>query len=275
MKKGTQQRQNHCFKPRTIAKALAATILSFLIPVVHCYAQYTNKKVTPRASLQDSLAVYNNAKTVQAFYENTGKYTKTRETRLNTDDPAPLHAGNDKKYDEVLRTIANDRLTPQGKRKIQPEEYRVNMDKYRYKQRELSDYVLNTDAPMQLFDRRIAPQLLVDYSYTGNINNALNADDVDFKMYDPVAVKPYSLLTSEERKLRDTKYPPVIKPNAKTTPVIKDVKVTKNTSKPDREIKADFMISGDVPDSVRNKRFKTRREAEEFIKTLPRSRESE
>jgi hypothetical protein len=264
------------YKVKTTAKALVVLFLPFFTVVARCYGQYSNKKAAfaDRASLQDSLDVYNNAKAVQNFYENTGKYVKTRETRLNTDDPLLLHAGNDKKYSEVLRTIADDRLTPQGKRRIRAEEYRTNMGKYKYQQRELSDYVLNTNAPMQLFDRRIAPQLLVDYSYTGNTNSALNADDVDFKMYDPVAVKPYSLLTSEERKLRNTKYPPVVKTNATTILSAKIIKA-KNTTKPLDEIGTDFVISGDIPDSLRSMRFNSRKDAEEFIKTLPRSKEGE
>src|ERR1022692_1819688 len=116
---------------------------------------------TEQASLKDSMEVYNNAMAVQDFYERSGQYKKTNETRLTIADPAKAHAGNDKKYNEVVTTISRERLTSQGKRKIRPDEYRINIDKYRYRQRELSDYVLNMDAPMQLFDRRIAPQILV------------------------------------------------------------------------------------------------------------------
>jgi hypothetical protein len=260
-------------KVRVITRVLTMS-LPFFTVAARCYGQSPNIKAAQigRAGLRDSLDVYNNAKEVQNFYENSGQYVMTHATRLNTDDAAQLHAGNDKKYGEVLRTMGNDRLTPQGKRKIRPGEYRINKDKYRYKQRELSDYVLNTDAPMQLFDRRIAPQLLVDYSYTGNVNSKLNADDVDFKMYDPIAVKPYRLLTPEERKIRDIKYPPVVKTNAK---VVLNQKVTKNPQNPVDDINSDFVVSGDLPDSLRYTRFKSRKEAETFLKTLLQSRESE
>src|SRR4051812_30161304 len=109
---GKLQTKTGCIKRKTIAKVLVAMSLPFFTVVVRCYGQSSNVKSiqTDRASLQDSLDVYNNAKEVQNFYENNGKYVKTHETRLNTDDAFQLHAGNDKKYNEVLRTIANDRL---------------------------------------------------------------------------------------------------------------------------------------------------------------------
>ena len=199
------------------------------------------------------------------FYEHSGEYSKTHETRINTDDPAKIHATNDKKYASVIATIDNERLTPQGKRKIKPEEYRIVVDKYIYKQRELSDYVLNTDAPMQLFDRRIAPQILVDYMFTGDPNSPINNDDVDFKMYDPIAVKPYSKLTAAEKVLRDKLYP------QKMNTVVRK-KTIATANKPEENgdgvTNRSFIISGALPDSLRFKRFKTRKEAETFIKTL-------
>ncbi len=234
------------------------------------------QSTTEQATLKDSLEIYNNAIVVQEFYERTGLYNKTSETRLKTDDPIKIHAGNDKKYAEVLKTINNNRMTPQGSRKIKPQEYRINIDKYRYKQRELSDYVLNTDAPMQLFDRRIAPQLLVDYAYTSYANSAMNADDVDFKMYDPIAVKPYSKLTPEEKAIRNARYPPLTMSESKPAPAEKVAPAKKPQSKPfNNPIGSTFLISGNVPDSLRFKRFKTRKEAEDFIKTLPQTSNGE
>ena len=175
-----------------------------------------------------------------------------------------------------MKTINNNRMTPHGSRKIKPEEYRINIDKYRYKQRELSDYVLNTDAPMQLFDRRIAPQILVDYSYTGTVISAMNADNVDFKMYDPIAVKPFSRLTPEEKANRITKYPPVAKSDTKPVTIEKVTAPKKQPPKPVKKTaQSTFLISGNVPDSLRFKRFKTRKEAEDFIKTIHQARDGE
>ena len=222
-----------------------------------------NKGKSGKATLKDSMAVYNNAQAVLDFYEHSGQYVKTHETRINTDDPAKIHATNDKKYASVIATIDNERLTPQGKRRIKPEEYRIVIDKYTYKQRELSDYVLNTDAPMQLFDRRIAPQILVDYMFTGNPTSPINNDDVDFKMYDPIAVKPYSKLTPTEKVLRDKLYPQKLNAGSK-----KKAMETANKPEENGVTNSSFIISGALPDSLRFKRFKTRKEAETFIKAL-------
>ena|GEM_PF-4003817 len=252
---------------------MMVAFLSCLFAASQCYAQKNNggNKV---ATLQDSIDVYNNARAVQDFYERSGQYKKTHETRLNTDDPAAIHASNDRKYNSVLRTIKDERLTTHGRRRITPGEYRITLDKYRYKQRELSDYVLNTDAPMQLFDRRIAPQLLVDYTFTGDPNSPVNNDDVDFKMYDPIAVKPYSKLTAEEKALRNAKYPQVLQ---KKQPPPKEKSVqTKNAPKVAKEPGGSvFIISGAVADSVRFKRFKSRKEAEDYIRKLKTNTEPE
>jgi hypothetical protein len=186
----------------------SAGLLLCLLAVTYTYGQTPEKNTTNtlKASLQDSMDVYLNSKAVQDFYEKGGHYIKVHENRLLTADPAILHAGNDKKYAAVLSTITSMRLTPQGSRQIKPNEYRVTIDEYRYKQRELSDYVLNTDAPMQLFDRRIAPQILIDYTFI-KAGKSLSDDDADFKMYDPIAVKPYSKLTPDEKAIRDMQYP--------------------------------------------------------------------
>jgi len=278
----------------TCTVSLAAVFI-FLFVVQVAYGQGSKEKNKndiniAQATLQDSLAIYNNAKSVQDFYEKSGQYIKTSESRIKSDDLDKIHAGNDKKYEEVLRTINNERYTPQGKRKIRPEEYRVNIDRYKYKQRELSDYVLNTDAPMQLFDRRIAPQLLVDYTMSGNPLNPINDDDVDFKMYDPIAVKPYSMLTPDEKTSRAAKYPAIVQSDTKPAPapmekVVKDKAPQKApekvvTSKApqqtnEKAAETDFIIAGPVPDSVRFKRFKSKKEAEEYIKNLPVKGEGE
>ncbi len=245
-----------------------ACIVLFCLRLVtghHLYAQ----PGADRATMQDSMELYNNARLVQDFYERSGMYTKTHERPISASDPAKLHVGNDKKYAEVLSTINKERLTPTGKRKIRIEEYRINISKYKYKQRELSDYVLNTDAPMQLFDRRIAPQAIADYLFVGDNSSPINADDVDFKIYDPIAIKPYSKLTPEEKLIRDSRYPA----SAKVVPAPTIVKVAKEKNGTDKKAKSGgksvYIISGNVPDSVRFKRFISRHEAEEFIKTLP------
>ena len=244
---------------KCIVKGLVVCLAAHL-PVC---AQSKNKddSNSGQATLKDSMDVYNNAQLVLDFYERSGHYQKTHETRLKTDDPDKIHASNDKKYASVMATINDDRLTPQGKRKIKPEEYRVVINRYKYKQRELSDYVLNTDAPMQLFDRRIAPQMIVDYMFTGDHSSPIDNDDVDFKMYDPIAVKPYSKLTPAEKILRDTRYPHKLN---------KTIKREKTVPANDRETgdegqDSSFVISGELPDSLRFKRFKTRKEADEFL----------
>lgn len=163
------------------------------------------------ATQQDSLDIYNNAKKVQEFYNNTSEYYKSKTNNYNIKKFNEL---NDSANFKVNSDIKNKHTysTPLGDRVIKPEEYRKDIDKNKYYQREQQYEILNTNAPMQLFDKRITPQYGVNYSskdshYHDRVNHPVVGDEVDIMAYDPIAVKPYSMLTPEEKVIRDKKYP--------------------------------------------------------------------
>jgi hypothetical protein len=84
-------------------------------------------------------------------------------------------------------------------------EYRKNIDANKFYQRENANGTLNLNAPMQLFDRRINPQLTKTFA-NNNPTSPYFGDHADISIYDPIAIKPVSMLTPKERKEREKKY---------------------------------------------------------------------
>jgi len=78
-------------------------------------------------------------------------------------------------------------------------EYRNDINDNQYYQREQQNGTLNLDIPMQLFDKRINPDFKKQYL------NELNHDGVLLYGYNPIFIKPYDLLTPEERIIVDEK----------------------------------------------------------------------
>lgn len=162
-------------------------------------------KVKPpkQATTQDSLDVYNNAKKVKDFYENSGRYSITGAWEYPI---SSFDRENSEAYTRYIQEGA-EHMTPSGIRKLNSEDYRKDIDNNKYYQRERESKTLNMDAPMSLYDRRIIPQKSTLLNYNNKPNDPLNNDLVNLYQYDPIAVKPYKLLTQEEKKVRDRKYP--------------------------------------------------------------------
>lgn len=78
-------------------------------------------------------------------------------------------------------------------------EYRNDINDNQYYQREQQNGTLNLDIPMQLFDKRINPDFKKQYM------NELTNDGVLLYGYNPIFIKPYDLLTPEERIIVDQK----------------------------------------------------------------------
>lgn len=183
-------------------------------------------------TMQDSLDLYNNALKVIDFYNKNG-YQKSRPDinlkntahekifkQLDTDNDVFNMYKNTKFNDKTKPTIT----TKKGKTNYSDVEYRKNLDKNKFLQRESAHSILNLDSPMQLFDRRIKPQLEQGYNNygrgTNNIaNDYLYGDVAEIYSYDPIAVKPVKLLTPKERAERERKYGSI----SKTTPVQRTV----------------------------------------------------
>lgn len=152
------------------------------------------------ATRQDSLNVYNNSKKVQSFYEKEGY--KSSDSYIFSDivKEKRVHSKND----DVARKARPDKfiiVNPSLKQRIfrmEAEDYRKNIDKNKYFQREISVGTVNAKAPMQLFDRRIDPAASKSYFKEG--------DNVEVASYNSIANKPFNLLTEDEKKQRVEKY---------------------------------------------------------------------
>ena len=166
----------------------------------------------------DSLALYDNSKKVMDYY-NSKNYKETDKSYL----------GNNKIFNEYvlknnqgavslfneLNRKSNQRMVPMTNSKdtgkagwvtnLPLSLYYKEIDKNKYFQRELAQHILDTRAPMQLFDKRITPTLSIGYE---NINtlDSMKGDGVEIMTYDPVLVKPVNMLTPEEKALRIKKY---------------------------------------------------------------------
>lgn len=156
--------------------------------------QPSNKPTTA-----DSLALYNNSKQVRDYYLNNPNYHKVG-SPINY--PASVLF---RKNDEGVQLMKNNNyftMQPGDKNstKITPDQYRKNIDNNRYYQRELQNLQLDLNAPMSLYDKRISPQFETDYA------NSKTGDVVNLSQYDPIAVKPWNMLTPDERQQRVQKY---------------------------------------------------------------------
>lgn len=163
---------------------------------------------TNRPTTADSLALYNNAKKVAAYYNNPSYVPSPTKYGYpaQIDHPERYNIVNDrtaKVFKEIPSAVTN---TENGKiEKFPYEFYRKDLNENQYLQREIAHSIMDPNSPMTLFDRRIKPQQSIDYI---NIdpNSKLTGDIIGLYKYDPIAVKPWNMLTDNERKIRVKKY---------------------------------------------------------------------
>jgi hypothetical protein len=146
-----------------------------------------------RATRADSLAVYNNSRKVEQFYNKKGyKYnTRLEPFRL---EPKDTHKENDIAYNNFSHVDEQLGGNWYGNATMTKNSYRKNIDENKYQQREIPYKAINIDAPMQLFDRRIIPK-------TSKIISG-GTDVVVFGSYNNIANKPFDLLTEKEKAQR-------------------------------------------------------------------------
>jgi len=171
-----------------------------------------NPPVSNRATTQDSIDVYNNALKVYNYYKNK-KYSEELYTDLvnNGRDNAisALNNINDMYQEKAKKNVYpwSDKVwTNKGMMYFDDIAYRKNIDKNKFMQRETAYGQLDLNSPMQLFDKRILPTKRAEF-INKDKNDSMYGDHVGMEMYDPIAVKPISIMTPEERLERERKYP--------------------------------------------------------------------
>lgn len=180
-------------------------------------AQGKKKKLTKKddggpgkPTTADSLAVYNNALQVANYYNNNKKYTKGTKADIDTDYDIRRFDESNALAVEMLRGRMDSGTYPETNRAVEDrsftmDQYRKDINSNQYYQREYSNGILDVNAPMSLYDKRITPQKLSMYANLTK-GDRLQGDVVELATYDPIAVKPWNMLTPLEKQERVQKY---------------------------------------------------------------------
>jgi hypothetical protein len=139
----------------------------------------------------DSLAIYNNSNALLNYYRSKG-YTPLGQ---NNQKLAPGDKSVFNRLDSYAGGFSPDtpRRVPgnQGyvEKAVSKEDYRKNLDRNKFLQREEDSTILDTRAPMALYDKRILPD--TRYQMTNNnTGDPMFGDVVDMFGYDPSTIKP-------------------------------------------------------------------------------------
>lgn len=178
--------------------------------------------INKKATAQDSLDLYNNAVALEKFY----KSNRYKSKQL----PLPVHGWEElenARKDQKRHGSVNNK-----NENLNFKDYYNQVDDYRFYQRDIpidgrGTALINTDAPMALYDSRIKPNKFTEYKHiptkaeTKAINKWLTTGNKKYPSkagyghdlagvygYDPLSVKPSHLLTNKEVKERFKKFGP-------------------------------------------------------------------
>jgi hypothetical protein len=178
--------------------------------------------INKKATAQDSLDLYNNAVALEKFY----KSNRYKSKQL----PLPVHGWEElenARKDQKRHGSVNNK-----NENLNFKDYYNQVDDYRFYQRDIpidgrGTALINTDAPMALYDSRIKPNKFTEYKHiptkaeTKAINKWLTTGNKKYPSkagyghdlagvygYDPLSVKPSHLLTDKEVKERFKKFGP-------------------------------------------------------------------
>lgn len=176
-----------------------------------------------KPTMQDSLDLYNNALKVQNYYQGK-QYRKYYNIPIDKNVFADMDQAN-VEWEEQKKIDLNATISTQkGNTPRKNIEFRKNIDKNKFNQREQANSMLDTNAPISLYDKRITPTIRASYANISETTPTYG-DNVDIYLYDPIAVKPVSMLSPKERIERERKYrkipSSIPKPQPKPIPVIK------------------------------------------------------
>lgn len=160
--------------------------------------EYPDGGKTP-PNFNDSLALYNSSKALKDYYSPDKGYEEFNNYPIKYED------WNNTNLNSLINYNPLNHTTQEGTKKNVPlGNYYQKINDNQYKQRENSNYIMDLNAPMTLYDRRINPQF--HKTYQNKNKGILENDMVDLYNYDPIAVKPWSLMNEIEKKERLKKY---------------------------------------------------------------------
>jgi len=155
---------------------------------------------------QDSTDLYNNALALDNNYKSKN-YTQGMSRNTNAENVFESLDMAKQKVDDRANAGRTTTVVKDGKkneRVLSPEEYRTDVDKNKFYQRESESNIIDSDAPMGLYDKRIKPQRASHYK--NNMHKELNGDEVTSYSYDPIAVQPWQSMNPVQKAERVKKY---------------------------------------------------------------------
>jgi len=185
-------------------------LMQTLSSQAQCKDVYGDKTDCPTD--QDSLVIYNNALKVAEFYSNNKSYQLLKSIEL-IENSQKINVFEDlkeaRRMFNILRrelaSIKDDKFSAgkpnPGYKDINYSQYYQVVDENRFYQRELENQIINSEAPMSMYDTRISPILVNSYKCI-DTNSVYFNDLVNIPLYVPVTVKPFGLLTQSELIMR-------------------------------------------------------------------------
>lgn len=186
-------------------------LLQTLSLKAQCKDVYGNNSDCPTE--EDSLVIYNNALKVVEFYNNNKSYklNSSKEIIGNSDKVQVFEDLREarKMFNIIRRELATmkpDKFSAgkpmDGYKDITYSQYYSEIDENRFYQRELENQIVNSEAPVAMYDIRIAPIYINSYTCIDSSSVYFN-DLVNIPLYVPVVVKPVALLTEPELLIRN------------------------------------------------------------------------
>lgn len=160
-----------------------------------------------KPTTQDSLQLLANSNDVRKYYS-------TRKTNLGNPVYKLIKASSLGPEVHELNLLAlklfmnrpqPNALTDKGPANVPISSYYQNIDKNKYKQRDMENGILDLRAPMTLFDRRIHPQLMQEYENKDRWDPIVE-DRIHLATYPKLQITPINRLTRAERIERQKTY---------------------------------------------------------------------
>jgi len=163
----------------------------------------------------DSLALLNNSKSLEKYYSKYDLVNKNEAVvKADTTEQGYIlpgfdaHDYNARNFKDFYSNNSAVRVPSKNgnamnlpRNSLPKQQYRRDIDNNKYYQRESSDRILDTRAPMALFDKRIMPNVFNSYNNTAP-NDPMNGDGVTIYGYDPLSITPFDMLTPKQQKQR-------------------------------------------------------------------------
>ncbi len=191
-------------------------LILLIMGISIAYSQSVNVlgKKSTGSDFKDSLFIYYNAIRVNAFFDSNRAYIKTRTREIKTQKDKKevfvlLQQARNLFY--ILRSNEDVNNKQDKSAYVKPNplykdinyaQYFRQVDDNIFYQRELENQIINSDAPMPAYDKRINPFLINEYKCVDS-SSIYYGDIVNIPLYIPVIVKPFSLLTLSEHELRN------------------------------------------------------------------------